>query len=277
MTKQLFENALDKLQSAETTIKESDKAKSKTTEQAFLKESLMDLIRALIPYQSCDKINFLYEKSINQLSLIKNNKEQKKAYRLLEEICSCESESCKEFVKKNRKSIQKLLLKSLDTSAVSSKGARLRCFNYLLKEEERLDPESKFLRSVISEAVLCCKDINEKCRATAYNLLNTIGEKMLKHNDTDKFIGTLLAGLIGTPQMMSATILALTSILHHFSGMLGQDNIHCLLENITKLMAAPTREIVGSCLSFIKVYSTTLPSPSVAVSMPILVSTNLDS
>lgn len=54
-------------------------------------------------------------------------------YRLLEEICGSDSLGCKEFVKTNRKEVQKLLTKSLNSAAVSSKGARLRCLNYLIK------------------------------------------------------------------------------------------------------------------------------------------------
>lgn len=266
MTEQLFENAFEKMQPPD------DRATTKpTSDECFLKESLMDLIRALIPYQKLKNISLLYEKCIKNLPGIQNGKEQKKSYRLLEEICSCESDGCKQFRKNNRKTILRLLSKSLESSAVSSKGARLRCFNYLLQEQQQLTHESKFIKSVISEAVICCKDINEKCRATAYNLLNNIGETLIKHNEIEQFLGMLLAGLVGTPQMMSATILALSSVLHNFSGILGQENIHCLIENIAKLMSAPTREIVASCLSFIKVYCATLPSPVVAASLPVLV------
>lgn len=272
LTQQLFENVLTKLQ-----VSHDDNKKSKTkatNEDCFLKESLMDLIRALIPYQSIECIGKLYELCIKNLPDINNKKEQKKAYRLLEEICSCESDGCKSFRKDNRKTIQNLLSTSLETSAISSKGARLRCFSYLLQEQQYLTHESKFLKSILSEAVVCCKDINEKCRATAYNLLNNIGDMLIKHNETEQFVGMLVSGLIGTPQVMSATILALSSVLHNFSGMLGQKNIQCLLENITKLMSVPTREIVATCLSFIKVYCATLPSPVVAASLRLIVRKN---
>lgn len=54
-------------------------------------------------------------------------------------------------------------------------------------------------------------------------------------------------------------------------GSLGQENIVLILQNISQLMTVPTREIVASCLSFIKVFCTTLPSPVVAASLPLLV------
>lgn len=208
LTQQLFENALERLQNVE---------KGENTD-GFVKESILDLIRVLVPYQSLEGIEKLYQEHVKVLPDIKNNKEQKKAYRLLEEICGSEAKCCKQFLKKNRKIIQKLLIKSLDTAAISSKAARLRCLYYLVKFQPHLTHDSTLLRSIIPEAVLCCKDINEKCRAAAYNLLNTIGETLNSHNQLQQYIEIIITGLVGPTQIMSATLLALTSILHNFSG-----------------------------------------------------------
>ncbi|KAJ8983810.1 hypothetical protein NQ317_008936 [Molorchus minor] len=256
LTQQLFSHAIERLNSS-----------SDEPEDHFIKESILDLIRALVPYQNSQNVNVLYQQCVMCLPEIKNNKEQKKAYRILEEICRSESDGCKEFVKNNRKDVQKLLMKSLNTAAVSSKGARLRCLNYLINAQPQLDHESKLIRSVIPEAVLCCKDINEKCRAVAYEVLNTIGNLLMKHDKMQEYVTMVIAGLAGPPQMISCTILALASILHNFSGALGLENIKFILQSVCALMASPSREIVGSCLSFIKVYYTTLPSPMVAASL----------
>ncbi|KAJ8910882.1 hypothetical protein NQ315_000513 [Exocentrus adspersus] len=256
LTQQLFQHAIERLNSS-----------SDDPEDHFIKESILDLIRALTPYQSKENVEVLYIQCVQNLLDIKNNKEQKKAYRILEEICANESQGCKEFVKSHRKEIQKLLIKSLDTAAVSSKSARLRCLNYLIKAQPQLDHESKLIRSVIPEAVLCCKDINEKCRAMAYEVLNTIGNTLMQHDQLQQFVTMLLAGLAGSSQLISCAILALASVLHNFSGALGMDNIKIILENICTLMASPTREIVASCLGFIKTYCVTLPSPMVAASL----------
>lgn len=260
LTKQLFKSALERLDS------------SGEPDELFVKESILDLIRALVPYQDAESISTLYKQCIKSLPEIKNSKEQKKAYRLLEEICGSETEGCKDFLKQNRKYVQKLLMKTLESAVVSSKGARLRCLKYLIRAQPQLDHESILIKSTIPEAVLCCKDINERCRAAAYDLLNVIGETLLQHSQMQQFVTMLIAGLGGTPQMMSATGLALASVLHHFSGVLGQENIQFILENISVLAAATAREIVASCLSFIKVYCTTLPSPIVASSLPLIVS-----
>lgn len=204
---QLFSHAIERLNSS-----------SEDPEDSFIKESILDLIRALVSYQNAANVKLLYDQCIKSLPDIKNNKEQKKAYRLLEEICSSSSEGCLKFLKNNRKEVQKLLMKSLNTAAVSSKGARLRCLNYLVKAQPHLDHDSRLIRSIIPEAMLCCKDINVKCRSIAYEVLNTIGETLMKHNQMQQFVELLLAGFTGTPQLISCTILGLASVLHNFSG-----------------------------------------------------------
>lgn len=256
LTSQLFKNAVERLNTS-----------TDEPEDHFIRESILDLIRALIPYQNIQGISTVYDQCVKSLPDIKNNKEQKKAYRILEEIVSSESEGCKKFVKSHKKEVQKVLRKSLNTSATSSKGARLRCYNYLIKAQPKLDHESKLIRLVLPEAVMCCKDINEKCRETAYGVINTIGETLLTHNQMENFVVMLISGLAGTPQMVSSTILALASALHNFSGALGQENIKLILDNIVILSSSPTREIVSSCLSFLKVYYTALPSLMVQASL----------
>lgn len=207
LTEELLNNSITRLNSS-----------SDDPEDSFIKESILDLIRALVPYQSIDNIQLLYDQCVKSLPDIKNNKEQKKAYRLLEEICGSSSLNCRKFVQNNRKDVQSLLMRSLHTAAVSSKGARLRCLNYLIKAQPHLDHESKLIRSIIPEVILACKDINEKTRLIAYELLNTICDLLLNHNQLQEFVTMIIAGLAGNPQLISCTVLGLASILHHFSG-----------------------------------------------------------
>lgn len=207
LTQQLLNHAIERLNSS-----------SEDPEDSFIKESILDLIRALVPYQNVDNIKILYEQCVKPLPEIKSNKEQKKAYRLLEEICGSQSENCKQFIKNNRREVQSLLWKSLETAAVSSKGARLRCLNYLIKAQPQLDSDSKLIKRVIPEAVLSCRDINEKTRYISYEVLNTVGETLKQHNQLDQFITMVIGGLVGNVNLMSCTVLALASILHNFSG-----------------------------------------------------------
>lgn len=70
--------------------------------------------------------------------------------------------------------------------------------------------------------------------------------------------------------MISCTVLAFSSILYNFSGTIGQENIKKLMENILTLLASPTRDIVRSCLAFIKTYLKVIPTPIIASSLPLI-------
>lgn len=123
LTEDLYNNALEKLKAEEDSSAEAT--------DSFVKESILDLVRALMPYQTADRISELYHSCIKVLPALKNHREQKKAYRLLEEICKNESEGCRSFVKNNRKTVQRLLMRSLGSTVVSSKG---KLYMYLGKQ-----------------------------------------------------------------------------------------------------------------------------------------------
>lgn len=141
----MFSNALQQLEGSK--------------DNHFQRESILNVIRALVLYQSSETIAKLFEDWIYPLSETvledpKKNKrakkenqeengekknelrykekvkllemEHKKAYRILEEIFKSENESCKQFLKDNYKKIKKLLMTSLHKAADSSKAARLR-------------------------------------------------------------------------------------------------------------------------------------------------------
>lgn len=99
---------------------------------------------------------------------------------------------------------------------------------FIFQAQPQLDHESKLIKSVLSEAITCCKDINEKCRSTAYEVLNTIGNTLMEHNQMDEFVKLLMKGLEGTssPQDKSCTLLAFASVLHTFSGELSKECFH---------------------------------------------------
>ncbi|CAG2057732.1 unnamed protein product [Timema podura] len=72
---------------------------------------------------------------------------------------------------------------------------RLRCLTHVVMKLEKCN--SNMLQQIVPEAILCCKDINERCRTAAYNLLTEIGKAMQRWLDkpTDDIIRDYL-GLI---------------------------------------------------------------------------------
>ncbi|CAL7937924.1 unnamed protein product [Xylocopa violacea] len=251
-----------------------DRALSRLNEpnaSSFFKESVHDLIRLLIEYTDVDRLKTFYDMCIPALKESSNIKEQKKAYRFLEQICGSEMEPCKSFVVLHRREIQKLLMSSATEVAKPSRGARLRCIIHLIKHHPQLE-KTKFLEAIVPEAVVYVKDMNSKCRMSAYQLLNTIAEKFLENPEHLKdYVNMLIVGFSGTQKYCTASMLALASVTFHYNGSLGVETVKEILEHACRLMANPTREIVEAALSYIKVYITVMPSPIVASTLTQLI------
>lgn len=73
------------------------------------------------------------------------------------------------------------------------------------------------------EAVIYLKDLNTKCRTSAYQLLNTIAEKFLGNPTHLKdYVNMLMVGLSGAIENIqkycTTSLLALSSITYHYNG-----------------------------------------------------------
>ncbi|XP_011686333.1 PREDICTED: RRP12-like protein [Wasmannia auropunctata] len=256
----LFDRALSKLEQS-------------SNADDFFRESVYDLTRGLIGYIDIDRLSKHYEKAC--VPVLKDNtkqKEQKKAYRLLEEICGSEREVCKRFLHEHRRQIERTLISSATSVIKSSRGARLRCLAHLVRVHPQLE-KTKFLEAIVPEAVLCVKDINERCREVAYQLLNTIAERFLdKHPEhLNDYVDMLLVGLGGEQGYVSASLLALASITYHYNNSLGTDTVNEIFGHTCTILTSPTREIVESALSYMKVYINVTPSTVMAPTLPRIV------
>ena len=77
--------------------------------------------------------------------------QQKKAYRVLEQICGADSESSKNFVVSHLKELQEILLKTLASSSSASKTVSTVMSNYLTSVF--LQPRSQGLSSYRTETL----------------------------------------------------------------------------------------------------------------------------
>ncbi|KYN06248.1 PREDICTED: RRP12-like protein [Cyphomyrmex costatus] len=248
-----------------------DRALSKFEEpdaDDFFKESVYDLTRALIGYTDVDRLSKYYDRCVPILKDDTKRKEQKKAYRFLEEICSSERQVCKQFLHQHRRQIQSTLISSAVSVIITSRGARLRCLEHLVRIHPQLE-KTKFLEAIVPEAVLCVKDINERCRDAAYQLLNTIAEKFLNNSEHLKdYVDMLIVGLGGEQAYVNVSLLALASITYRHKDSLSTDVINEILEHVCTILKSPTREIVESALSYVKVYINVMTSIAMASTLP---------
>ncbi|KAK0081235.1 hypothetical protein PV325_012542 [Microctonus aethiopoides] len=253
---ELFDKALEKLQEPNT--------------DEFIKQAIYDLIRILTQYTDETRLQGLYKKCLPIFMSKKHPKEQKKAYRFLEEICASERQVCKEFVQKNYHAIQKVLIEASATLCTISKGARLRCIDHLFKNYPI--EINEYFKTIVPEIVISTKELNEKCRATAYQLINNIADKLMSDvTSFNEYIQMLIVGLGGTPVYISATLLALANLTYTYNGSVGVKAIQEILGHTCNLLTTPTREIVLSALSYIKVYLSSLPTIIIGPNLSMIV------
>uniref|UniRef100_A0A8W8IGV3 RRP12-like protein n=1 Tax=Magallana gigas TaxID=29159 RepID=A0A8W8IGV3_MAGGI len=208
---------------------------------------------------------------------------QKKCYRVLEDLCGSPSPTCQGFLTQNLPGIQGVLLQSFSSSSPSSKAPRLRCLINIFKllPEEQKD----FLLAVVPEAILCTKEIGEKARSASYLLLVEMGRAKIRwnkdeHGALEDYFQMVMAGLGGSPQMVSSTLLALTRILYEFKASISSSLLETIVENLCILLTSKTREVVKAALGFMKVllsaYPDTVLAPHLKQIMSSLVSQKED-
>uniref|UniRef100_A0A673BP20 Ribosomal RNA processing 12 homolog n=1 Tax=Sphaeramia orbicularis TaxID=375764 RepID=A0A673BP20_9TELE len=178
---------------------------------------------------------------------------QKKAYRVLEEMCGGESNECMSFVIKNLEKLKAVLLETLKNASSPAKRPRLKCLIHIVK---RLSEEHKdFIVTLLPEVIICTKEVSVGARKNAYNLLVEIGNAFIRFcgntkDALEQYLVMVYAGLTGSVTMITCTVLALTRLVFEYKEM---TTLEQLLHNICLLMSSRTREIVKATLGFIKV------------------------
>uniref|UniRef100_A0A8C1CWC5 Ribosomal RNA processing 12 homolog n=1 Tax=Cyprinus carpio carpio TaxID=630221 RepID=A0A8C1CWC5_CYPCA len=221
----------------------------------FTRLAVIDLIVAMAP--------FVDEASMTQtFSLLKPfvaskvASIQKKAYRVIEEICGGESASCKAFVLQNLEELKTMLIDSLTTAASSSKRPRLKCLIHIVKQ---LNEEHRgFITALLPEVILCTKEMSIGARKNAYSLLVEIGNAFVRFCGNTKdaineYLGHVYIGLTGSVTMITCAVLALTRLVFHYKDTIDVSSLELLLQNVCLLLSSRTRDIVKASLGFLKV------------------------
>ena len=152
----------------------------------FTREACHDLLRVMLKYQDHNRVEQVYRLAANAFTN-KDYKKQKKAYKLLEEICASESESCQQFLQTNLEDIQKTLLNSLSKASPPSQASRIKCLTNIVRNLVQGGAnQEQFLYKIVPEAILCVRAANEKARSGSYTLLVVIGETLQKWRSQDE-------------------------------------------------------------------------------------------
>uniref|UniRef100_A0A8C4U4P3 Ribosomal RNA processing 12 homolog n=1 Tax=Falco tinnunculus TaxID=100819 RepID=A0A8C4U4P3_FALTI len=218
----------------------------------FTRLSILDLVVAMAPYADEQSLDSLY-RTIQPSLQSKERSMQKKAYRVLEEVCAAPHAPCQAFVRSHLQDLQAALLDSLKSAASPAKRPRLKCLFHIVKQ---LSAEHEpFVTALVPEVVLCTKEVSVGARKNAFALLVEMGHAFIRFGPTpqeamQRFLLLIYVGLTGSVTMISCTVLALTRLFFEFKEL---SVVEQLLQNICLLLASRTRDVVKSALGFLKV------------------------
>nr|CAG4645337.1 EOG090X00E0 [Lynceus sp. MCZ IZ 141354] len=252
----LFEKACDKWELAFGQVKTN----------RFQFDAMFDLVRALTPHQNVAHIEKLLTMT---LPMISNDATAKKCYRLLEEILSSNSESCKNFVVVHKEEIVTMFVKH--TPKAPCRASRLRCFKLMLPG---FDTEMENL--ALKEAVMGAKEVNSKARKASSELLVTIFKSAMEKSDSprqayESSLQHLITGLSQTANSteIGAYISSLTQVLITFAVHTSEEMVKLILSRICSFLQH-SREVVLSCLHFIKIFIVTVHKMRLPLYLPII-------
>lgn len=250
----------------------SEQAKNK---MPAVSHTLMDLIITISIYLPRPSFAALFNMAANIVNKGDDAQLQKKAYKLIPRLS--ESEIGRQALEERTEELQQLLLNSADKATGPAKRDRMDSIARVVPFLPQQDLH--FIPSILSEVVIGAKEINDKARTAAFDLLVLMGERMadggtvinskVPHMAPDapnvqasleEYFTMVSAGLAGgSPHMVSASITALTRLLYEFREQLKEETVVDLVQTMDLFLTSNNREIVRSVLGFVKVCVISLP------------------
>ena len=281
----MLEASLDELGSQ--TRADKQKQKPSTDKMPPTSHTLMDLVITIAIYLPRSSFSTLFSLAALILPQTSDPQLQKKAYKLLPRLAT--STNGKMALADRNSELQQLLLTSAASASAPCRRDRLAAISVVA---EHLPQDSlHFIPSILSEVVISAKEVNEKARTAAFDLLVLMGNKMsaggtiMQSNiphmpanaptaqaSLEEYFTMVSAGLAGsTPHMISASITALTRTLYEFRAQLSEAVIEDLVQTMDLFLTSNNREIVRSVLGFVKVAVISLPEKLVRPRLETLV------
>lgn len=258
-----------------------------------MSHTMMDLAIIMIPFLDIPSAELLFN-GVTSALLGKEDEPllQKKAYKVINHLSSCEIGV--QVLQKNIENLQNRVLEGTVTCAPSSKKDRIKALGNIVSILPTNDLH--LIPSILSEAVMATKEVNEKTRGFAFNLLVEMGNKMkeggtvvnskIQGMDEDvpdadanitEYFTMVTAGLAGsTAHMISATVTSLSRLFFEFKESLPQPLLFELMQTMEVFVNSNNREIVKSALGFVKVAIVTLDSTIIGQHLPQLVKSLLN-
>lgn len=271
--------------------KQQPSSKDQKSKMPPMSHTLMDLVITISIYLPRQSFAGLFDMAANIVNKQDDPQLQKKAYKLIPRLA--ESETGLAALQERSADLQQLLLNAADKASAPAKRDRLASIAQVVPYLPQSDLH--FIPSILSEVVISAKEVNEKARNAAFELLVLMGNKMAEGGvivnahvpgmpedapsaeaNLEEYFTMVSAGLAGgSPHMVSASITALTRLLYEFRSQLQESTVSDLVQTLDLFLTSNNREIVRSVLGFVKVCIISLPekiiSPRLETLIPNLV------
>ncbi|WBW73821.1 rRNA processing protein Rrp12 [Schizosaccharomyces osmophilus] len=237
--------------------------------------SLMDLLVVLPSFLNQEYCPALF----NYVQEFLNHRDaaiQKKGYKLLSAMLR--TEFGRGYANLNMVNVFELLFSVSSRVISSTRKDRLVSLTELFKIQS--DELNSVIPKVLPEAIIATKEVNERARSAAFQLLMTIAASAVQSNlfgdstpvRVEKFLSVISAGLAGSStHMISAAIIAISSVVLEYKEFLTQHFLLELMNTMNLFMTSANREIAKAAIDFTKIASSTLPSDFVKPLLPDLV------
>ncbi|KAI5851413.1 NUC173 domain-containing protein [Morchella snyderi] len=289
----MLEGALAEAQAQAEKPKEKEKQKPATAGGAQdrmppMAHTLMDLVIAITPYLPADSHHSLFLIFAATANTSTDPQLQKKAYKVVPRLAT--TAAGRTALQQKSSELQQFLIAAAATATPPARRDRLAALAQTVAFLP--DTDLYFIPSVLPEAVLAAKEVNEKARAAAFDLLVLMGERMRAGGTVanrrvphmppdapdapaslDEYVTMLSAGLAGaTPHMISASVTALARVLYQFKdGGISAAVVGEMVGTLDLFLTSKNREVVRSVLGFVKVCVVSLPREMMAPRLATLV------
>lgn len=218
------------------------------------KMALFDLMIATVTYsdQAC-----IEEACAEMCQLIVSDKhsEQKKAYRLIEEVCSSTNQPCQAYLESNLNRLRAAYSVAFERSAASSKASRLRCIDRMVASLGAKSPTEcrEFVGEVLPECISCLKD-SEKCRRAAFALLLTAAKWYAEGDHLEQLFVVVTEALeMDSSEMKTCAVLALSRLVYEYKEQMSTDLLQAAIVKVCDLLATDARDVCKAALGFVMV------------------------
>ncbi|CAB4254389.1 similar to Saccharomyces cerevisiae YPL012W RRP12 Protein required for export of the ribosomal subunits [Maudiozyma barnettii] len=269
----LLKNSMEKEAAAK------DGSNNNNNNKPQLTATLLDIIVIMVRYlpSNCyGPLFMIFDQTVNSDDTLI----QKRAYRIISKLS--ELSLGEEAISNYLTEIEAILLRNSNSVHTSARSGRLAAIKTVVN---LLPPDHmNFIVQVSAEIILATKDVNEKTRDLAFEILILMAERMQNGGSIDmgegnvqvaslaEFFKIISAGLIGESQhMVSSTITAFACLMFEFKDSLAGDIVLDIYDTVELYLTSNSREIAKSAIGFAKVCILGLPEEMMRPKVPALI------